>query len=579
MPSLQANIPTVNQSTDIDRLLHAGLARLTGGVSLIGLSLAWFDWASHLMTSPGRQAELMRNASVDAMRQFDSGIMEWRNNSPFALSDTIDRRFNSPAWKRPPYSILARNFRSMESWWDEAVKVHGVSERHQALLAFLARQYLDIIAPTNGFLTNPEIVKRTIESGGTNVFNGWINAVVDLAALAYAAEPSKRATLSEIGRDVATTRGAVVAKTKMAEIIQYSPTTQTVHKEPIVIVPAWIMKYYILDLSRKNSLVGYLVEQGFTVFMVSWKNPDPDDRDVSLDDYRTMGVMAAIDAAVAITGSSKVHGTGYCLGGTLLAIAAAAMARDGDDRLKSFSLFASQVDFRDAGELRLFINDSQLALIEDMMWMRGYLKADEMAGAFHILRSNDLIWSRMINNYAMGERETPVDIMLWSEDSTRMPYRMHSEYLRQLYLENRLTEGVMIVNGRPITLRAIMAPIFLVGTEWDHVAPWRSVFKAHLTAEQDVTFVLTNGGHNAGIVSEPGHKDRHYRIATQEVSAAYIDPDTWLKVADYKEGSWWPEWKTWLSQRSPDLSDAPSLGNAAKGYPIIGPAPGNFVRG
>ena len=262
-----------------------------------------------------------------------------------------------------------------------------------------------------------------------------------------------------------------------------------------------------------------------------------------------------------------------------MAIAAAAMARDGDNRLKTLSLFASQIDFHDSGELRLFINDSQLALIEDMMWMRGYLKAEEMAGAFHILRSNDLIWSRLINSYAMGEREKPMDIMLWSDDSTRMPYRMHSEYLRQLYLENRLAEGAMIVDGHPIAIKSIAVPIFLVGTEWDHVAPWRSVFKLHLMAENDVTFILTNGGHNAGIVSEPGHVGRYYRIATQKASGAYIDPDTWLEVADYKTGSWCPEWTLWLDQISPDRRVPPSLGNPLKGYSIIGPVPGEFVLG
>ncbi len=579
MPSILPDSHPLNQSTDIDRLLHAGTARLTGGVSLIGLGLAWFDWASHLLTSPGRQAELMRNASVDVMRQFDSTVGELSGQSHTTAIEYADRRFNSPNWKKPPYSILVQNFRAVEQWWDEAFKIHGVSGRHQALLAFLARQYLDIFSPTNGFLTNPDIVRRTVETNGVNLFNGWLNAIDDVAASALAKEKSRKAQISSIGNEVATSKGAVVARTRIAEIIQYTPTTSKVHQEPIVIVPAWIMKYYILDLSKQNSLVRYLVDQGFTVFMVSWKNPDQEDRDVSLDDYRTLGVLAAIDAAIKITGAEKVHGTGYCLGGTLLAIAAAAMARDGDRRLKTLSLFASQIDFHDAGELRLFINDSQLALIEDMMWMHGYLKAEEMAGAFHILRSNDLIWSRLINSYAMGERENPLDIMLWSDDSTRMPYRMHSEYLRQLYLENRLAEGAMIVDGHPITLRAIAIPIFLVGTEWDHVAPWRSVFKLHLMTERDVTFVLTNGGHNAGIVSEPGHSGRYYRIATQKASGAYIDPDTWLEVAEYKIGSWWPEWALWLNENSPNKTEPPTLGSPLNGYPIIGPAPGEFVLG
>ena len=570
---------TLNQSTDIDRLLHAGTARLTSGVSLIGLGLAWFDWASHLMTSPGRQAELARNFSIDVIRQVESAIGDWSEQPKNMPTENLDRRFISANWNRPPYSLIVRNFCSVERWWDDTFKIHGVSGRHQALLTFLMRQYLDIFSPTNGFLTNPDIVKRTIETNGLNLFNGWLNAVDDVVTSALAKEKSRQAQKSSIGIKVATSKGAVIAKTKIAEIIQYSPTTPKVQKTPIVIVPAWIMKYYILDLSKQNSLVAYLLDQGFTVFMVSWKNPDPEDRDIGLDDYRILGVMAAIEAAIKITGAKRVHGTGYCLGGTLLAIAASAMARDGDDRLETLSLFASQVDFHDAGELRLFINDSQLALIEDMMWMQGYLKAEEMSGAFHILRSNDLIWSRLIKSYAMGEREKPLDIMLWSDDSTRMPYRMHSEYLRQLYLENRLAEGTMIVDEHPITLRAITTPIFLVGTEWDHVAPWRSVFKLHLLTEKELTFVLTNGGHNAGIVSEPGHAGRYYRIKKQAASGTYIDPDTWLEVADYKIGSWWPEWTLWLKQISPNETNPPPLGNPSKGFPIIGPAPGEFVLG
>lgn len=570
---------SANESSEIDRILHATFAPLTAGVSLIGLALAGFDWASHLASSPGRQSELLRCASIGAMRQWEEALADWQVTSALDSFNCEDRRFSSSAWQKAPFSTLARNFLAIESWWDEAVRVHGVSTRHQALLSFLARQSLDIFAPSNGLLTNPDILNRTVETGGLNLLKGWLNAMDDATSALVSGGQNAKRTLSGIGTSVATTPGIVVARTAIAEIIQYKPSTKKVHAEPIVIIPAWIMKYYILDLSQNNSLVQYLIDQGFTVFMVSWKNPGPEDRNMAFDDYRTQGVMAAIDAATTITGARQVHGTGYCLGGTLLAVAAAAMGRDGDDRLKSISLFASQTDFHEAGELRLFINDSQLALIEDMMWMRGYLKADDMAGAFHILRSNDLIWSRMISNYAMGERETAVDLMLWSEDTTRMPYRMHSEYLRQLYLENQLAEGAMMVAGRPIALRDISIPIFAVGTEWDHVAPWRSVFKIHLAADGDVTFVLTNGGHNAGIVSEPGHIGRHYRINTQLASGAYLDPDRWLEEATYEEGSWWSAWSEWLTEFGNDLVNPPSLGLPEAGYLALSPAPGDFVRG
>jgi polyhydroxyalkanoate synthase len=337
------------------------------------------------------------------------------------------------------------------------------------------------------------------------------------------------------------------------------------------------MKYYILDLSPQNSLVKHLTQQGFTVFMISWKNPSPEDRDLGLDNYRTLGVMAALDTIRAIVPNQKVHTVGYCLGGTLLSIAAAAMARDGDDRLKSITLLAAQTDFTEAGELMLFINESQLAFLEDMMWEQGFLDTTQMAGAFQMLRSHDLLWSGMIREYLMGERDPMIDLMAWNADTTRLPYRMHSEYLRRLFLNNDLAEGRLIVEGKPIALTDIRAPIFTVGTVHDHVAPWRSTYKISLQTETDVTYLLTSGGHNAGVISEPGHDGHSFQVMTKKANDHYVDPDAYLAAAPRKDGSWWPEWVAWLATRSGAASAPPSMGAAAAGYAPLCDAPGTYV--
>ena len=363
-----------------------------------------------------------------------------------------------------------------------------------------------------------------------------------------------------MGRDVAVTPGKVVFRNRLIELIQYAPATADVHAEPILIVPAWIMKYYILDLSPANSLVQHLVEQGYTVFVLSWKNPTEEERDLGMEDYRRLGIMAALDAVAAIVPKRPIHAVGYCLGGTLLAIAAAALARDGDKRLKSVTLFAAQTDFTEAGELMLFIDEDQVRFLEDMMAAEGYLDARQMAGAFQLLRSNDLIWSAMVRDYLMGERRPMIDLMAWNADATRMPARMHSEYLRRLFLNNDLAEGRYAVDDKPVSLRDIRVPIFAVSTVSDHVAPWRSVYKIQMLTDADVTFVLSNGGHNAGIVNPPGHPHSRHQIATHKENEIYIDPDAWQASAVHHERSWWPCWEEWLERHSCGKTVPPALG-------------------
>ena len=296
-----------------------------------------------------------------------------------------------------------------------------------------------------------------------------------------------------------------------------------------------------------------------------------------MDDYRRLGPMAALDAVQAITGSAKVHGLGYCLGGTLLAITGAAMARDQDERLATLTLLAAQTEFSEPGELGLFIDEAQLNLLENLMWSRGYLDSSQMGGAFQILRSNDLIWSRILATYLLGEREPMSDLMAWNADGTRMPFAMHSQYLRQLFLDDDLAEGHFKVANRTVTLSALRQPLFVVGTERDHVAPWRSVHKIHWLTSAEIRFVLTNGGHNAGIVSEPGHAHRRFQVATRPVDGPALDPDDWLEQADPQEGSWWIDWGRWLSEHSSDPVAPPVMGQSEGPYHPICDAPGHYV--
>jgi polyhydroxyalkanoate synthase len=563
----------------LDRAAHAATSQATLGLSPAALGGAFFDWWGHLAFSPGKQADLAQRAIAGAADNlaFAAQAASGSPGDPCEHALPHDERFRAPEWWTFPFNVYAHNFLSIERWWEAATThVRGVSQRHDDMSNFTARQLLDTVAPSNFIATNPEVLARTRAESGANLVRGFANVIADLTR-GRSGAPPRGTEAFKVGEKVAVTPGKVVLRTPLAEIIQYAPVTDRVRPEPIVIVPAWIMKYYILDLSPANSLVKFLTRQGFTVFIVSWKNPGAEDRDVGFDDYRTEGVLPAIKAATAITGARKVHAVGYCLGGTLLAITAAAMARDGDERLASLSLFAAQVDFTEAGELMLFINESQVAFLEDMMWERGYLDSRQMAGAFQMSRSNDLIWSRNIHDYLMGEPSFPIDIMAWNADATRMPFRMHSQYLRSLFLNNDLAEGRFEVAGRPVVLPDIRLPLFAVSTERDHVAPWHSVFKLHLLTEAPITFILTNGGHNAGILSEPGHPHRHFRMAVREHGETYNDPDRWLAEHVPNEGSWWPAWSTWLAARSGEPVPPPPLGDAAAGFAAIEDAPGRYV--
>ena len=563
----------------VDRSLHATIARFTLGLSPAALAKAYVDWAIHLAVSPGKRLQLVDKTTRKAVRfaNYAARSAMEGGNTPCCIEPLPqDRRFTGADWQKPPYNFMAQAFLLQQQWWHNATTgIRGVSKHHETMVEFVSRQILDMVSPSNFLATNPEVLRQTVSKGGMNLVAGWRNFVEDWERSVSGKKPVGTESF-EVGRDVAVTPGKVVYRNRLIELIQYAPATGKVRPEPVLIVPAWIMKYYILDLSPHNSLVKYLTEQGYTVFMVSWKNPSPDDRDLGIDDYRRFGVMAALDAVGKIVPQQKVHAVGYCLGGTLLSIAASAMARDGDDRLKSVTLLAAQTDFTDAGELMLFINESQVAFLEDMMWEQGFLDATQMAGAFQMLRSSDLIWSRMVRDYLMGERTPMIDLMAWNADATRMPYRMHSEYLRRLFLNNDLAEGRYLVDDKPIALTDIRAPIFAVGTVRDHVAPWRSTYKINFLTDADVTYLLTSGGHNAGIVSEPGRDHRSFQVLTRKAEDRYVDPEAFLAQAPQKDGSWWPEWVAWLGARSGEPVDPPAIGGPDR--VALADAPGTYVR-
>jgi polyhydroxyalkanoate synthase len=553
----------------LDRKLHALAARYTGSLSPVSLGLAWADWAWHLAVSPGRQIELVGRATELGGDTLRCALGKGSCELPDGDADE-DPRFRHGDWAQFPFNVLRQGFRAQEQFWHEAASVPGMSAHHAQMTQFFARQWLGLLTPANWLPTNPVVLKDAVESGGAHLLQGLRKAVQDLAGAPTPIEDF------QIGRDVAATPGRVLMRNQLVELLCYEPQTAQVHPEPILIVPSWIMKYYILDLSPHNSLVRWLVAQGHRVYMLSWRNPGAEDAELSLDDYLQSGVIDAL-RAIGRHGKAPLHLMGYCLGGTLAAIAAAALAGGqldgaGLPALASLSLLAAQTDFSEPGELGLFIDESQVGFLDAITREQGYLSGEQMAGSFQFLHSRDLVWTRRMREYLMGESEQRSDLMAWNADTTRLPARMHHEYLTALYLRNALAIGRFRVQGRPISLSHLQLPLFLVGTERDHVSPWRSVYQLQRLCEAEATFVLAAGGHNAGIVSEPGHAHRHYRIARREPHAPWLPPENWSGQADLREGSWWPAWQAWLAERS-------SPPRRAKPLPAseLGAAPGQYV--
>jgi polyhydroxyalkanoate synthase len=568
-----------DKAREIDHQLRSHVAAATRGVSPVDVAAAVVDWAGHLVLSPGKLLSLAESLARNGVELAKIGVKVGKSDGA-DLPAIVDRRMLSEEWQKWPFNVFAHGHRLAKGLAAEATTgVDGVSRDHEQLVSFLANQIVELASPANIPVTNPEFITTTRAERGANLKRGVHNLAEDMRRKRSGELPQGLEDFV-VGKDIGITPGKVVYQNRLFELIQYSPQTGEVVAEPVLIVPAWIMKYYILDLSPRNSLVRYLDSQGKTVFIMSWKNPDEKDRDLGMHEYLHEGVMAAIDAVSTIVPQRKMHAVGYCLGGTLLSIAAAYMARERDDRLQTMSLFAAQIDFREAGEITTMLGEGTFTFLEALMRKQGYLAMENMTGAFAALRVSDLVYDPMMQRYLLGKDRSLNDLMAWNEDGTRMPCKMHTEYLRNCYMENNLAEARYEVNGRPVCVGDIRVPGFVLGTATDHVAPWKSVYKAMRLMNNEMTFALTTGGHNAGIACGPDHPRRKHWIATRRPGDLYVDPDQWQAENELADGSWWPAWDAWLdAHSSSERVQPPKMGKAKAGYKPLRDAPGLYVFG
>ncbi|HLR12311.1 MAG TPA: alpha/beta fold hydrolase, partial [Burkholderiaceae bacterium] len=528
-----------------DNAIRNRLAKTAMGLSPIALTRAYMDWALQMSVSPGRRSQL-------GVHAFELMAQAWQNmldTSAAEHASDNDLRFRHESWKQWPYNLFKESFRATESWWQEAVCSTGMTQHNQQMVAFFAQQAVDAMSPSNWLATNPEVLQTAIETQGQSLVRGWELWVKDqrtrvrtrLDQSGEALEPLPFA----VGKDVAVTPGKVVWRNHLFELIQYEPMTDKVCPEPVLIIPSCIMKYYILDLSPHNSMVKYLVSQGHTVLIMSWRNPDASDANLKIQDYLSTGLMQAMAATRKVTGASTIHTIGYCLGGTFLAMVGAILGRlsrvpekdwTAEEKalvptalpeMASMTLLAAQTDFTEPGELGVFIDEEQLTMLRQSMFRQGFLSGRQMAGSFQFLASRDLVWSQNVRRYLLGQENSSFDLLSWNQDVTRLPARMHDEYLTALFLNNNLVNGQYRFAGKSIALVDLTAPLMVVGTTKDHVSPWRSVYKIHLYTNVPITFVLAAGGHNAGIVSEPGRPRRSYQIDTTEPGQGWTDPAIW----------------------------------------------------
>jgi poly[(R)-3-hydroxyalkanoate] polymerase subunit PhaC len=489
---------------------------------------------------------------------------------PAAEPDPADRRFSAPDWQRnAAFDAVKQNYLlTATALLKSAATVEGLDEAEQRKLQFYVRQFLDSISPTNFLFTNPQVIHETIESGGQNLVKGSQHLLRDLQAGQIKMTDTEA---FKPGRNLAVTPGQVVHRNKLIELIQYTPTTDTVHSVPLLFIPPWINKFYILDMQPQNSLIKFLVDQGFSVFVISWKNPDESLEDTTFDDYLDLGPLAAFEAIREITGSPRLTPVGYCIGGTLLSMTLPYLAAIGDTSITAATFFVALQDFSEVGDTAVFIDEPQVAFVEQKMLERGYLESRHMANMFNMLRANDLIWSNVVNNYLLGKDPPAFDLLYWNADGTRMARAAHSFYLRHTYLDNDLIKPNHVsLKGVPIDLGQIDQDIYAVGTEQDHIVPWRSAWRITQLASGESRFVVGGSGHIAGVINPPT-KGRGYW--TNPVKAATADE--WMAGAEHHSGSWWSDWIEWLRPRSGERVAPPSMGSAA--YPPLADAPGTYV--
>ena len=544
-----------------------------GDTSTLGFDFV--DLMTKMMSDPTPVA----NAQIDL---FNNSAALWRKAAermwmirPSEPEKPNDKRFKHPDWSenavfnyvKESYLVAAKSILS-------AVRdVKGMDETSARKVDFYTRQFVDAISPSNFVATNPEVLKATLDTGGQNLLRGLENLLSDLSR----GDGRLSITMTDmkafrLGENIATTPGKIVFLNNLMQLIQYAPTTANVRKRPLLIIPPWINKFYVLDLQPKNSLIKWAVDQGHTVFVISWVNPDEKLAEKGFEDYLLEGPVAALDAIQKATGEPQVNAVGYCLGGTLLASTAAYLAANDDGRIASATYFVTLVDFSEVGDMAVFIDKEQLASLERRMRERGYLDAQDMSASFNMLRANDLIWSFVVNNYLLGKQQLPFDLLFWNSDSTRMPAAMHSFYLRKMYLENRLAEpGGITLAGTPIDLSRINIPSFILSTREDHIAPWKSTYAATRLYSGPIKFVLSASGHMAGVISAPGSKYGHWTNDDLPAGA-----DQWLSGATSHQGSWWPVWDSWVTRL--DDVRVPAREPGGGNLPVIEDAPGSYVR-